>query len=106
MNANANLVPISGNTYPVKEALKSLGARWNADAKVWMVAPEKADEARAIVAGAGPAKRYEANRYGSYATIGRRMSARMASTGWTGCSCGSIEGHPRASDCASCRNDY
>src|SRR5882672_6365814 len=47
-----SLVTISGNTYPVKEKLKALGARWNPDAKAWMVASEKADEARALVSGA------------------------------------------------------
>lgn len=46
-----NLVAITGNTYPVKEQLKSLGARWNAEAKAWMVEPSKADQARAIVEG-------------------------------------------------------
>jgi hypothetical protein len=44
-------------------------------------------------------------RYGSYSTIGERTRERMDRTGWTGCSCGSIEGHPRPSDCASCRFD-
>lgn len=42
MNATESMVAISGNTYPVKDQLKSLGARWNADAKAWMVAPDKA----------------------------------------------------------------
>jgi hypothetical protein len=46
-----------------------------------------------------------ASRYGSYATIGQRQQARMERTGWTGCSCGSIEGNPRDSDCATCRFD-
>lgn len=46
-----------------------------------------------------------ASRLGSYATIGQRTQARMDRTGWTGCSCGSIEGHPRPSDCFSCRHD-
>jgi hypothetical protein len=108
MNTTKDLVAVTGNTYPVKEQLKALGARWNADAKAWMVTPDKADQARAIVAGAGPKKAYTggASRYGSYATIGQRQNARMASTGWTGCSCGSIEGSPRSSDCSSCQHDY
>ena len=46
------MVPISGNTYPVKDAIKALGGRWNGDRKVWMVPAEKADEARRLVAGA------------------------------------------------------
>lgn len=46
-----------------------------------------------------------ASRHGSYATIGARTQARMDHTGWTGCSCGSIEGNPRPSDCWSCKHD-
>jgi hypothetical protein len=45
-------------------------------------------------------------RTGSYSSIGTRRDARMARTNWTGCSCGSIEGRPRPSDCASCQHDY
>lgn len=48
-------VAITGNTYPVKDAIKTLGGRWNADRKAWMVPAAKADEAQALVAGA-PAK--------------------------------------------------
>lgn len=44
-------VAITGNTYPVKDALKAMGARWNADAKAWMVSADKAAAARKIVAG-------------------------------------------------------
>lgn len=33
----------------------------------------------------------------------RRSSPRGR---WTGCSCGSREDNPRASDCASCQHDY
>jgi hypothetical protein len=49
--------PITGNTYPVKDQLRALGGRWNPDAKAWMVPSEKADTARALVAGksTGPA---------------------------------------------------
>lgn len=104
------MVAISGNTYPVKEQLKSLGARWHADEKCWMVAESQAIRAREIVAGAGPKKPYSgASRYGSYgsyATIEQRKNERMARTGWTGCSCGSIEGRHRASDCSQCQHDY
>jgi len=108
MTTTSSLVAISGNTYPVKEQLKALGARWNADLKAWMVTADKAEQAKAIVAGAGPKKTYGggASRFGSYATIGQRQSARMRSTGWTGCSCGSIEGNPRPSDCSQCQHDY
>lgn len=48
----SELVLVIGNTYPVKEQLKALGARWNSDAKGWMVPAERVQEAQALVAGA------------------------------------------------------
>lgn len=45
-------VLIVGNTYPVKNALKALGAKWDADRKGWTIIEKKADEARKIVANA------------------------------------------------------
>lgn len=45
---------IVGNTYPVKDSLRALGGRWNADEKAWYVPDAKADEARKLVeSGAG-----------------------------------------------------
>lgn len=43
---------ITGNTYPVKEQLKALGGRWNANAKGWDVPEMNADAARKLVSGA------------------------------------------------------
>ena len=48
---STSLVAITGNTYPVKDQLKALGARWNPDSKAWMVPATQADVARRIVAG-------------------------------------------------------
>ena len=45
-------VAITGNTYPVKDALKALGAKWDADRKCWTITDQKADEARKLVANA------------------------------------------------------
>lgn len=45
-------VAISGNTYPVKDALKAIGAKWDADNKCWTITSTKVDEARKIVANA------------------------------------------------------
>ncbi len=50
------MTTITGNTYPVKDQLKALGGKWNADAKGWNVPDDKAEQAKAIVAAAGPAK--------------------------------------------------
>ena len=49
--ATPELVAITGNTYPVKEQLKALGARWNPDLKAWMVTADKAEQAKALVSG-------------------------------------------------------
>jgi len=51
MNETTNLVRITGNTYPVKDQLKRLGARWNGAEKCWMVHPDDADAAWALVGG-------------------------------------------------------
>lgn len=47
-------VKITGNTYPVKDKLRALGAKWDADEKCWTITDKKAGEARAIVAAAPP----------------------------------------------------
>ena len=44
------MIAVTGNTYPVKDALKALGAKWNPDQKAWMVSEDKAAAARALVA--------------------------------------------------------
>jgi hypothetical protein len=46
------MTTITGNTFPVKEQLKALGAHWNKDAKGWDVPDAKADDARKLVASA------------------------------------------------------
>jgi len=48
---------ITGNTYPVKDALRAMGGTWDSRAKGWRVPAEKAAEARELVAGAPKAAR-------------------------------------------------
>ena len=43
------LVALSGNTYPVKEALKALGAHWDKEQRAWLIAANKAAHAQAII---------------------------------------------------------
>jgi len=50
-------VLVTGNTYPVKDQIKALGGRWDANAKGWRVPADKADEAQKLVAGAPTATR-------------------------------------------------
>lgn len=57
-------VAISGNTYPVKDQLRALGARWDADQKAWLVPADRATQAQALVAGAS--KGYVASAKSSY----------------------------------------
>jgi hypothetical protein len=57
MTATKDMVPVKGNTYPVKEQLKALGGRWNADQKLWMVPSIKESEAKSIVSNAPVQKR-------------------------------------------------
>ena len=48
------LVPIRGNTYAVREQLKALFGKWNANDKVWEVPASHAAKARALVAAQPP----------------------------------------------------
>jgi hypothetical protein len=49
-------VAIHGNTYPVKDELKAIGAKWDADQKCWTITAAKADQARKLVE-AAPAQK-------------------------------------------------
>jgi hypothetical protein len=51
--STSKLVKIVGNTFPVKDQLKALGAKWNADEKAWFISADKESEANALVAGTG-----------------------------------------------------
>lgn len=53
---NTTTVLVTGNTYPVKDAIKALGGRWDADAKGWRVPAAKASEAQALVTSAPASK--------------------------------------------------
>lgn len=87
-------VLIIGNTFPVKEALKALGGRWDPTAKGWRVPVARASEAKALVSGANSSTSSSPSK-GRYYKRGT----------WTGCSCGSVEEYARANDCSSCQHD-
>lgn len=42
---------VTGNTFPVKEALKALGGRWDAVNKGWQIPANNATKARELVQG-------------------------------------------------------
>lgn len=46
------MADILGNTYPVKDHLKAIGARWNAERKVWTISDDKLEQAKSIVTNA------------------------------------------------------
>jgi len=48
---DAKMMLITGGTYPVKDRLKALGARWDGDARGWRIPENMSDEARRIVRG-------------------------------------------------------
>ena len=50
------MTKVTGNTYPVKDALRALGGRWEPWSKSWVVPDDKAEAAQKLVAGSGPAK--------------------------------------------------
>jgi hypothetical protein len=64
-------VAITGNTYPHRMALRSMGGEWDGANKAWMVPADKADEARALVSGGSGGYRepggYRGRRVSNYA---------------------------------------
>lgn len=79
----SNTVLITGNTYPVKDALRALGGRWNATAKGWDVPADKAAEARVLVTSATPQPRTY-----TPATGGTHRRGPFVPCGYPGCSPG------------------
>jgi superfamily I DNA/RNA helicase len=49
MNKTIEWVALVGNTYPVKDRLKNLGARWNAEDRCWMIRSDLAATAREMI---------------------------------------------------------
>jgi hypothetical protein len=43
------MIPLSGNTYPIRKQLKILGGEFNSAAKVWMLPADRIAEARKIL---------------------------------------------------------
>lgn len=97
-------VLITGNTYPVKDSIKALGGRWDAAAKGWRVPEAKADEARALVAGAPRSEPVSIN--GVTALRGRHWSQRGRGPEVRLCAggCGRRVG-PRYAECYSCHRE-
>lgn len=42
---------IKGNTYPVRDQLKAMGAKWSPDNRAWLISDSLSEQARKIVAG-------------------------------------------------------
>jgi hypothetical protein len=68
------MADISGNTFPVKDRLRALGGRWNAARQCWTVPDAVAEQARELVAGAGPAKARGGRAPRTCATCGCRIN--------------------------------
>ena len=63
--AASTMVLVTGNTYPVKDQIKALGGKWDAENKGWKGPADKAAEAQALVAGA-PVQAKSSKPSGSY----------------------------------------
>lgn len=74
---SGKLVPVTGNTYPVRDRLRALGASWDAAAKVWMIDEARAELAIAAVA-QGSSEAPKPFRYRSCKRCGARPNVR----GW------------------------
>ena len=66
------MTTVTGNTYPVRAQLKELGGRWDPTRQGWnFTSDQAAEEAREIVAAAGPAQPYTPRRNRSRRRYGR-----------------------------------
>lgn len=45
-----NRIYVTGNTYPIRDALRSVGAKWDPTSKRWWVVPAKRQEVEAVLA--------------------------------------------------------
>lgn len=79
-------VTITGNTYPVRDQLKALGARWNKDAKGWDVPASQEQTARALVASA-PREKRELSRNDIIAIAVRKRGGTPGVCGMCGDKC-------------------
>ena len=76
-------VAITGNTYPIKDQIKALGGKWDADQRAWMVPANKAEEAKALVANAP--KEEKAKSDGKKRYFAKCADCGIASHGWYRC---------------------
>ena len=69
---NAQPLFVTGNTFPVKDQLRALGCRWNADHKVWTTTdPATLEKANAVVAAGVKAEMMASRASGVYASGAR-----------------------------------
>jgi len=62
------MLPVKGNTYPVKDQIRALGGRWDGRRKVWMVPDDVFIQAQELVSNAPasqPRRSYGNRNYGS-----------------------------------------
>lgn len=70
------MTTITGNTYPVRDAIKSLGGRWNSDKKGWNVPDSVAEQARKLVANVQVSDKKELSRTDIIAIAVRKRGGR------------------------------
>jgi len=97
-----NKTLITGNTYPVRESLRALGAKWDPGLKGWWVPNDRAEEARKLVANApsAPKSRYSYSGTSTFRRFGsssKRNWRNNAPCGYPGCR---GYGDPLCDDCS------
>jgi hypothetical protein len=81
MTTKTTTVLITGNTFPVKDQLKALGGRWDAESKGWRVPADKAVEAQEL---AGPKTTSPWNGYPYRPRYNRRLAFAFFTSDYDG----------------------
>lgn len=66
---------ITGNTYPVKDALRAMGGRWDSRLKAWMVPDEVAAQANKLVSEAPAGRNSYPRRSRNYGSSYNRFNS-------------------------------
>ena len=96
-NEMATTTMITGNTYPVKDALRALGGRWDAVAKGWKVPAAMAQKAQALVSGSASSKPPMNAGYVKYQAAQRFV---VRATGRNGCGYPGCDGRHFCDECS------
>ena len=72
------MVPVTGNTYPIKDQIKALGGRWNGHEKQWYVPNDKTETVIGLLKNAGVGERFSGRSTTRSGTSSRDNGPRAA----------------------------